>query len=331
MLSQQEMKSLIGELSSWIADHRGKVCQLLCSEPLRHPKVAPLILVGLAVERPIESNFFPGLLEGLLGSLGIAAYGESNPPSSSCEGAGCAWSTAVGVAISRIEQKGVKVWETIRLPPGLDPFYQEDPQERRRDLLPPPLADQLFIPSMARAVLEAVRSPVVPESHPLASTCAVVPAPAGRKGENTGPEASKPEEHTPITSQPSLRAPEQGSIASDMDSGAAEEFISEEVPFPRSIKVRLPFGLLKCSHKTSGSGTKSEATPLKVQKEPEAEEGEISWSAGPSEADLSKACFKLYQKDRAEVQDIRARILELNDRDDVTQEVLDSSPIFQLR
>ena len=46
MLSQQEMKSLIGELSSRIADHRGKVCQLLCSEPLRHPEVAPLILVG---------------------------------------------------------------------------------------------------------------------------------------------------------------------------------------------------------------------------------------------------------------------------------------------
>ena len=127
MLSQQEMNSLIGELSSWITDHRGKVRQLLCSEPLRHPRVAPLVLVGLAVERPIESNFFPGLLEGLLGSLGIAAAGESNPPSSSCEGARHAWSTAVGMAISRIEQKDMKVLETVRLPPGLDPVHQEDP------------------------------------------------------------------------------------------------------------------------------------------------------------------------------------------------------------
>ena len=126
MLSQQEMKSLIGELSSWITGHRGKVCQLLCSEPLRHPEVAPLILVGLAVERPIKSDFFPGLLEGLLGSLGIAAAGESNPPSSSHEGAGRAWSTAVGAAISRIEQKDVKVPETARLPLGLDPVYQAD-------------------------------------------------------------------------------------------------------------------------------------------------------------------------------------------------------------
>ena len=95
--------------------------------------------------------------------------------------------------------------------------------------------------------------------------------------------------------------------------------------------MRLPLGLLKRSHKTSGSGSRSEATPSKVRKEPEAEEGKIGWSTGPSEADLSKAHFELYQKDRAEVRDIQARILELNDRDDITQEVLDSSLIFRLR
>ena len=150
----------------------------------------------------------------------------------------------------------------------------------------------------------------------------------GPKGRNTGPEALKLKEHTPSTSQPSLRAPEQGSNASDTDSGATEEIISEEAPSSRSLKVRLPLGLLKHSHKTSGSGPKSEATPSKVRKEPEAEEGEIGRPTGPSEADLSEAHFELYQKDHAEVQDIRAQILELTDRDDATQEVLDSSPIF---
>ena len=328
MLSQQETKSLIGELSSRIADHRGKVHQLLCSEPLRDPKVAPLVLVGLAAERPIKSNFFPGLLEGLLGSLGITAAGESNSPSSSCEGTGRAWSTAVGATISRIEQKDVKVLETARLPHGLGPVSQEDLRERRRDLLPPPLADPLFIPNVARVVFEVVKPPVVPEVPPLANARAAVPAPMGPKGGNTGPEASKPKELTPSTSQPSLWAPEQGSNTSDMDSGATEEIISEEAPSSRSLKVRLPLGLLKRSHETLGSGSKSEATPSKVRKEPEAKEGEIGGPTGPSKADLSEARFELYQKDRAKVRDILARILELTDRDDVTQEVLDSSPIF---
>ena len=73
--SPQETKNLIGELFSRITDHRGRVRELLRSKPLRHPEVIPLIMVGLAADRPLKSNFFPGLLEGLLGSLGIAARG----------------------------------------------------------------------------------------------------------------------------------------------------------------------------------------------------------------------------------------------------------------
>ena len=78
--SQQETRNLIGELSSRITDHRGRVRQLLHSEPLRHPEVVPLVLVGMAADRPLKSNFFPGLLEGLLGSLGIAAPGRAILP-----------------------------------------------------------------------------------------------------------------------------------------------------------------------------------------------------------------------------------------------------------
>ena len=81
--SQQETKHLVGKLSSRITDHHSRVSRLLCSEPLRHPEVVPLILVGMATDWPLESNFFPGLLEGLLGRLGITAPGESNPPTSS--------------------------------------------------------------------------------------------------------------------------------------------------------------------------------------------------------------------------------------------------------
>ena len=98
--SPQETKNLIGELSSRVTDHRGRVRELLCSEPLRHPEVVPLVMIGLAADRPIESNFFPSLLEGLLGSLGMAAPGEGNPPTSSREGAGHAWSTAMHEVIS---------------------------------------------------------------------------------------------------------------------------------------------------------------------------------------------------------------------------------------
>ena len=48
--SQEEKKHLVGELSSRITDHRSRVCQVLCSEPLRHPEVVPLVLVGMAAD-----------------------------------------------------------------------------------------------------------------------------------------------------------------------------------------------------------------------------------------------------------------------------------------
>ena len=124
--SQQETKNLIGELSSRITDHQGRIRQLLRSEPLRHPEVVPLVLVGMAADRPLESNFFPGLLEGLLGSLGIAAPGEGNPPTSSREGAGRAWSSAVHEAISRVEQKEVEAPGAVGLPQCLHLRYEED-------------------------------------------------------------------------------------------------------------------------------------------------------------------------------------------------------------
>ena len=80
--SQQETRHLVRELSSRITDHQIRVCQVLCSKPLRHPNVAPLVLVGMAADQPLKSNFFPGLWEGLLGRLGIAVPGEGKPPTS---------------------------------------------------------------------------------------------------------------------------------------------------------------------------------------------------------------------------------------------------------
>ena len=329
--SQQETKNLIGELSSRITDHRGRVHQLLCSEPIRHPEVVPLIMVGLAADRPLKSNFFPGLLEGLLGSLGIAAPGEGNPPTSSREGAGCAWSTAVHQAISWIEQKEVEAPEAVGLPPNLDLYYEEDFLKKQIHLIPPIFLDPLFIPKMAKVVFRVVKPLVVLKALPLASSCKVPSTPHQPEDGGLELEVSKPVESAPSTSQPSQQVQEQISGASNTDSGKTDEPIPEEEPPRRSLKVRLPLGLLKRSHKATTSGSKDGGTPSKVQKELEAEEAETTALTGPSEAALSKARFELYKKDLSEVQEVRAQILGLDKGEEVTQKALDSSPTFHLR
>ena len=285
----------------------------------------------MAADRPLESNFFPGLLEGLLGSLGIAAPGEGNPPSSSREGAGCAWSSAMCEAILWIGQKEVEAPRAVGLPQSLDLCYEEDFLKKQRHQIPPIFSDPLFIPHMAKAVFKVVKPSVVLKALPSANSCEVPSAP--NQPEDGGPEleVSEPKESAPSTSQPSQQVREQISGASDTDSGKADEPIPEEEQPCRSLKVKLPLGLLKCSHKATTSGSKDGATPSKVWKESEAKEAEASTLTGPSEAALWEARFELYKKDLPEVQEVCAQILGLNEGEEVTQEALDSSPAFHLR
>ena len=329
--SQQETRNLIGELSSRITDHRGRVRQLLHSEPPRHPEVVPLILVGMAADRPLESNFFLGLLEGLLGSLGIASPGESNPPSSSRESAGHAWSSAVHEAISRIEQKEVEAPGAIGLPQCLDLHYEEDFLKRQRREIPPIFSNPLLIPHMAKAVFNVVKPPVVLKALPSATSRGVPSAPNQPGDGGTELEVSKMKESAPSTSQPCQQVQEQISEASNTNSDKDDEPIPEEEPPRRSLKVRLPLKLLKRDHKAMTTGSKDGAMPSKVQKESEADEAEATTPTGPSEAALRKARFELYEKDLPEVQEVHAQILSLGKGEKVTQKILDSSPIFHLR
>ena len=104
-----------------------------------------------------------------MGSLGIATPREDNPPTSSREGAGHAWSTAMSQAISQIEQKEVEAPGAVGLPPNLDLGYKEDFLEKQRHLIPPIFSDPLFIPKMAKVVFGVVKPLVVLKALPPAS------------------------------------------------------------------------------------------------------------------------------------------------------------------
>ena len=43
-------------------------------------EVSQLVLVGLAMDQPLKANFFPGILEGLAGRLGLMPPGVTDPP-----------------------------------------------------------------------------------------------------------------------------------------------------------------------------------------------------------------------------------------------------------
>ena len=182
---------------------------------------------------------------------------------------------------------------------------------------------------MAKVVFKVVKSPVVLKALPSTRSCEVLSTPNQPEDGGTGLEVSNPKEFAPSTSQPSQQVQEQISEASNTDSDKADELTPEEEQPPQSLKVKLPLRLLKRSNKATTSGSKDGATPSKVRKESEADEAEAT--ARPSEAALWQARFELYKKDLPEVQEVRARILGLDEGERVTQEILDSSLDFHLR
>ena len=329
--SQQETRYLVMELSSKITDHQSRVCQVLCSEPLRHAEVAQLVLVGIATNRPLESNFFPGLLEGLLGRLGIVAPGESKPPTSSREGAGCLWSSAIREAVLQMEQREVETPGSAGLPQCLDLRYEEDFLEKRSHQVPAVFSDPLFIPSMANAMYKAFKPPVLPKASPFTGGCKVLSISSRPEDGGPKPEKSEPKKSAPSTPQTSQQVQEQVTKASNTDSDKTDELTPEKEPPPRDLKVKIIRRLRKHGSKAMTSSSKDGATPSKVRKELEANNAETTASTRPSEAALQTARFELYDKDFPEVKEVRARILSLPEGEEATQEDFDSSPDFQLR
>ena len=186
---------------------------------------------------------------------------RGNPPSSSREGAGRAWSSAVREAISRIEQKEVEAPGAVGLPQSLDLRYEEDFLERQRHEIPSIFSDPLFIPHMAKGVFDVVKLPVVLKALPSANS-REVPSTPNQPGDG-GPEleVSETKESTPSTSQPCQQVQEQISEASNTDSDKADEPTPEEEPPCRSLKVRLSLKLLKRDHKATTTSSKDGATP----------------------------------------------------------------------
>ena len=169
LCSQADMRNLIDSLSQRVAAHQSRVHQIVYSEPLKHVEVTLQVLLGVAADKPVESNFFSGILEVLLGRLSIAAPGEKNPPTSSKEGVARIWASAVLDAVQKMEKRRVRL-ETSGssgMPSGLHLNYEEDFLKYRSHQVPGVFTDPLFLPNMVNSVYKLVIPPVLAGAPPF--------------------------------------------------------------------------------------------------------------------------------------------------------------------
>ena len=84
--TNEELKKLVTALSRWISAFEDHVWELALSEELAEEEVALCVNLALTATRPIIGNYFNGVLEGLMGSLGIKVQEDEDPPRSTQEG-----------------------------------------------------------------------------------------------------------------------------------------------------------------------------------------------------------------------------------------------------
>ena len=124
------------------------------SEALQNIEVSQRVLVGLGADQPIERNFFPGILEGLLGSLGINAAGGKKPPTSSREGVARMWASAVLGAVRKMKKRDVTLETTSGMPQGLHLSYEDEFLQCQPSQVPKVFSDPKFLPSIANSMYD---------------------------------------------------------------------------------------------------------------------------------------------------------------------------------
>ena len=170
--AQTELKSLVMSLVNKLDSHQWKIQDLVLGNPLKNLEVVLRVLVGLGADQPLDTKFFPGIMEGLLGSLGINATGGKDPPTSSKEGAARMWATTIQNAIYWMERRDIPPEITPGMPSGLHVGYEEVFLHCRTTQVPRVFNDAKFLPGMANSVYdlpipstrgETMPSPVIAE------------------------------------------------------------------------------------------------------------------------------------------------------------------------
>ena len=84
--TDEELKKLLTALSEQISAFKDHIWNLALSKELAKEEVALRVNLALMATRPVIGNYFNGVLEGLIGSLGIKIHEDEDPPCSTQEG-----------------------------------------------------------------------------------------------------------------------------------------------------------------------------------------------------------------------------------------------------
>ena len=142
-LKSQEM---IKELSWMLSTHANRIRETILVPGIQEPAVFNRVMLGLAVDQPLETIFFPGILDGLSGRLSLMPPGVVDPPISAREGMSRRWAATLREAVMKTEGRDVNLEQVTPhvVHPGLHQDYDLDFQMRRVDDIAPTLTSPML-------------------------------------------------------------------------------------------------------------------------------------------------------------------------------------------
>ena len=78
--SRVETWELVERLAGKMSTHASRVHDLVSIPELTQPEVSLRVNTGLAANPSLEANVFSGILEGVMGRLGLVPPGTTDPP-----------------------------------------------------------------------------------------------------------------------------------------------------------------------------------------------------------------------------------------------------------
>ena len=144
--SQSESWELIEELSWKLSAHASRVWEVVQAPELDERAMFQWVMVGLVMDQPLETNFFPGILEGLARWLSLMPPGVADPPTSAKAGMSWRWASALRKAVVRTEGRDIDLEQVTHnvMPPGLHLDYGPDFLTRRINDIAPTLTSPLL-------------------------------------------------------------------------------------------------------------------------------------------------------------------------------------------
>ena len=319
--------------------------ELVQAPELTEEEVSLQVIIGLGAHIPLEANFFPGILEGLAGRLGLVPPGVLNPPTSVQEGVACHWAATLRESIQRTEGRDISLGQVMNtvVPLGLHLDYDLDFRNRRVHDVAPTLTSPL-LSGLVGNLAQLDRPGIPREPTPFKADENLwglsgvppkpdLPSPSHDKGIASKRPASKgeaqgtepPGQGESHQDQPPTES-EQDNITEIVISGDDESTIQE--PQGSSTLRSEPD---QC-RKQSPEDQSPHLSPPKKQVTREEEKSTPQWEAalprGVKEEDILHKSYETFTADNNCVQHVRGSLLGLKNGATPSKEDINTSKCF---